>query len=371
MDYRKLSSDDIPGARSNYGYDLAVNVQILESGVKAVYNPENFSTIEETNRWMEVRHAADILYIPKDEIPLLNHGKIEQAWAKAYRLNRQSAEKQATINAAAEMLLEYVDSAMQVTHTRAYYGKIINRARESLDAEARMERLEMQGGLMVAVGATMFAMTLFLAGAIWVSFTRNRDLKNPLDGPARAVMEGIRFTTLGNPEPTPDYSTRVRRTPTQGDLDRAVGYVPLEINRLHRQTEATLALQHESEDALTLQLLNEESERMRQEEAEAQRRRSTVTIVLESEATEEQKAQAAAAAAEAEALKAKSAAAWSPRGALKSVGDAIELVMDHMPEPPSKLHSTKSRLIDAKKLEIDERLKKRDSGTTDVSENKE
>ena len=360
QDPSKFTSDDIPFVKSDFIFDYSVNYEQLQSPLRKVHDVNNFSTVEETNRWMEVKHAAKMLHIQVEEIPVLNAGKVELAWAKQYRIHRYSASKTA-INSAAEVLLEYCDSAMHVTHTRDYYGKIVNKAREAMDSETRLEKAEIQGVFLKCIGGGLLMCGFGMCFMILFHYFRVRGEGDmPGLSAASAVMETVKFATRNNAEPPPDYSTRARLTPSQIDIDRADGYVPLELNRLHRDAEKDVANALATEDALTLQLLNEEMEHMRQEERESNSRVSSVDIILEKDATEMQKAAAAEAAAAAAA--AEEASKVRGVGAvLSQVGDQFESFLERIPDMPSKMYARNGRLLTSHESEVQARIEQMNS----------
>lgn len=361
MDHTKYSSDDIPFVVADPAFNAAVYTPMLHKPTERVHSIDEFQSAEEIQQWMEVKHAASVLGIAKEDIPVLNAGKIERQWAHYFRAAKNSPVQQVTVNRAAEMLLQYVDSGMNITQSRGHYSNIISRARHALLNDMEEERKVLHQTFYKGVALLAVTMTIGLIGACIFAVFRSRDPKDVFKPALNYTVEYVKVFTRKPAEPAPDYSSRAMRTPTQIDVDAAAGYIPLEINRVYRDAEQKLILSHEAEDALTLQLLNEEAERMRQQSANDAQAMSSVVILLENEATAAEKAQAANAAAQAaqEAAAAEAAASWGFVSAMKAVGDRLENVIDHLPSAPSAGGTIEGRARDAYADRVDQRLRDR------------
>ncbi|CCW67505.1 unnamed protein product [Phytomonas sp. Hart1] len=87
---------------------------------------------------MEAQHAARVLSIPVKQLPSLTAADVERAWGRAYAAAAGVCREE--VLTAAEVLLEYLDSALHREKCREDYREIIEKSRLAIDAELARTR---------------------------------------------------------------------------------------------------------------------------------------------------------------------------------------------------------------------------------------
>lgn len=179
-------------------------------------DPESQFNPDETARWMDVQQAARLLEIAPDALSTLRRHTVESRWREVY-MARPAGQSREEALIAAEVLLDYVDSALQMTRSRAYYRARMEQARAEVEGELqarghRMRWLPMYGLAWAMLGMSAVVVVL----AVIKANVRRSDFMAV--GERVSDYMTLTFMKSTNLEPAPDYSTRYMLTPTAQEL---------------------------------------------------------------------------------------------------------------------------------------------------------
>lgn len=237
---------------------------------------DNYVDLEESEKWMEVHHAAKLLGISQEELSTLTRATLEERWVKVYK-EQSFAFQQETI-LAAEVMLEYLDSAMYVKKNRQYYKDYVDGARSSIDNDLQSRRDSYRQNMFLLTGVMMFGGCAMVVIAAFLNGTIDRSDMINFGNTAQNYMNSA-LTKPTNLEPAPDYGTRYLVTPSSLELDLRNGDVE---KRLVEPGLANVMTQseeyHSQEDALTIRLINLENERRAREAREKDLMESTIVV---------------------------------------------------------------------------------------------
>lgn len=245
---QKYSSKDIPmGPRTGVGFDPVAAKHASDEIMgplkrRMLTTPEDFLSPEESRIWMSAADAAKLLDIKEAELPVLSREKLEEKWVTAYRVTKNANREE--VMAAAEVLLEYLDSSTYHKKSRQYYRTLLERTRVSIDIELGRQRsrnweLTMYG---IAISFTVGCLTV-LAVMYLQHFITRRDLD--MVGSYASDYIKMTFMSPNNVEPAPDYNTRYFHTPTAAAIDERDGVSGLAYERsdhlrIHKERDAYL-----------------------------------------------------------------------------------------------------------------------------------
>lgn len=282
-DTKNMTSKDIYNPlKTNQPYDPVANAYRMKEMLGPLKRKQHFSTddyvnVDEAEKWMEVKHAAKLLGFKESELSTLSKEKLEERWAQLYREKTLSQQQEVVV--AVEILLEYLDSNLFQKKNKAYYKNYVEQARSAIDFDLNAVREGWKHYMWHFTAVMMFggSCVVIIAAVLQGTMQDKSDFEDI--GKRAYEYMGIAMTQPRNLEPAPDYNTRYLTTPTSLDLDEQNGVVE---KRLVDPRLALVMSQKEefdkNEDALTIQLINNENERRMKENKERGLVESNVVI---------------------------------------------------------------------------------------------
>eukprot|EP00760_Papus_ankaliazontas_P032122 PhM_4_TR5647/c0_g1_i1/m.18560 len=142
-----------------------IDRRTVAGGQRAVGDDFSLGT-EDLSRWMEVKQAAQILKIPKEDLYGLKPNVVQEKWHHVMSTERLTHQGQQEATIAAEVLMHYSRSEEHEHRTRAHYRRLLTIERKKLSDDMQVigDEYVMKAMRFVGVGISICMVIMVVGG---------------------------------------------------------------------------------------------------------------------------------------------------------------------------------------------------------------
>lgn len=243
---------------------------------------KDFLSKDELARFMTVADAAKRLGIEESQLAKLTGAELETHWAKAYASAKNQTE-QLELSAAAEALLQYLQTDTQREVLAAHNRKVMNDFKASMAQRKQKESDEMVSMITIAFGAGMVGVGLFLISlSYYFAFTRDMEVfdniwNNLSNHLSKVLLNPPDNTTAGAP---PDYTTRYRDTKSALDEHlESQEATSGALDPLHHEILQEKVHREKEEERFVIQIFNEVNAELQTKAKEERLAESRIRVI--------------------------------------------------------------------------------------------
>lgn len=226
---------------------------------------------DDIKRVLTVQQALQILDVKKDAQFGMNEDEVREAWSRMFQRASSERERQ-EINAAADVLMDFLGSEFGKERTKDHFADHILKAKRDVKRTMDEDREKTRSLLWRGLGFGHLCITcIFMTSTVMMyRYVENHDASRMVAQARRSVAQST--NAVSNYEPAPDYVTRYRDTQSAFD-ERLTQPHPEITEPSHRHTLLSVESDRDRDEALLAQLtgdiddrLVERQARLRQEE---------------------------------------------------------------------------------------------------------